>query len=106
MTAGGPYRRRTIALCAGMIASLVTCSAGITRGQQQQEEPVVIGAQKKLPTFGLAPIHGSLNFNTTYSQDKLKPATGEESRTSELRFEESLSLATNAYLVHPNFLNL
>ena len=85
-----------------MIALTLTCS-GTARAQ---EEPVVIGSQKKLPTFGLAPVHGSLNFFTQYSRDDLKPKDGDESKTTELRFEESLTLQTNAYLIHPNFLNL
>jgi hypothetical protein len=71
-----------------------------------QEEPVVVGARKKLPTFGIEPPHGTLNFYGSYSRDKVNSRTGPDITTTQWHFEESITLQTQAYVVHPNFLNI
>src|SRR4029450_12991868 len=63
-------------------------------------------ARRKLPTFGIEPPHGSLNFYGSYSQDHINPSVGPDIKTTQWHFEESLTLQTQAYVVHPNFLNI
>jgi hypothetical protein len=88
-------------LITSIVALLTLCtSAGA------QNEPVVVGAREKLPPFGLAPVHGSLNFFGAYSRDTFSGQDADDTTATQLLLEESITLQTNAYIVHPNLLSI
>lgn len=100
MKAHRPHPRLFPILVAGVMVCMMSSFA------HSQDEPVVIGLQQKLPTFGYTPPRGAFTILGQYSQDSSSGGTSGNTETSELRFEERISLDTSAYIVHPNFLNI
>ncbi len=92
----------------GRIVALVTLLIlfGLPASARAQDEPVVVGKQEKLPPFGLTRPSVAFNFLGQYSHDSSKSNTAAETQTNETNFEETLSLDTTAYYIHPNFLNI
>jgi hypothetical protein len=100
MTRSG--RRRLVHALGASAVALLTCASHASA----QDEPVVVGARRKLPTFGIEPPHGTLNFYGSYSRDQVTSGSAQDTTTTQWRFEESITLQTQAYVVHPNFLNI
>jgi predicted CXXCH cytochrome family protein len=71
-----------------------------------QEGPVVIGELHRPPPIGVGAIDAALEFRYRYQHDTIVPRTGPHSSFTENRLEEDVTLATTAYVIHPNFLDI
>ena len=68
--------------------------------------PVVIGEQRSTQFFHLDPIGTTLELRYRMENDKIDQNNGTSSRFTENRLEEDLTLKTNAYIVHPNLVDM
>ncbi len=89
-----------LALAVAPLCGQTTSSADpdtMIYGEQQQHEE---------PTLWLAPVKGNIDLMGTYSHTRTSSSGGTDSDTKERHFEESLTLYTNGYIVHPNLVDL
>lgn len=98
-----PRRRGRLLRAVTAVASLLSAAAV---AHAQDEGPIVIGRQEKLPPFALAMPHGSLDLLGQYSSDKVESDLSGTSKSNETLFEEALTLETTGHIVHPNLADL
>lgn len=95
---------RQLATATAALAPVLAISAF---SAAQEGGPVVVGAQRKVAPYGLAIPTGSLDFIAQYARDRNDSETGGgETKSTDLIFQESITLETTGYVVHPNFLDL
>lgn len=67
-------------------------------GQRQQQE--------ETPSLWLSPVTGVLDLRATQTNTNTSTDSGTDTHTHERLFEETLTLSTRGYVVHPNLVDL
>ncbi len=100
MTAGG----RTCRLAAMTLAVTVLCSSagGLA---DDQGGPIVVGGAESPPPFHVDLPSGDFNFDYLYEHDT-NQQQGVTTGTTDNRFQETINLLTEAYVLSPNLLDL
>ena len=106
----GGYSRRAWAVLGLAVATLV-----ITKNLPAQTAPtadadtIYFGqpGQEEIPKFYIAPLRGYLDLRATYTDSKTsrKGGGGTDSHVTEMLFQESLTLYSHGYIVHPNLVD-
>lgn len=66
-----------------------------------EDDPIVLGEQEKPPSYKFEMPKATLLFESTWLHDKQKDNIS-ENRSEDFRLDESLSLSTSGYVVHPS----
>jgi hypothetical protein len=72
----------------------------------QDGGPIVVGERPEFENFRLFNFRAGLELQTRWHAQEERPADGERRRSQELEFRESIDIATQAFVLHPNFLEL
>jgi len=72
---------------------------------QDVEGPIVINQRKDLGTFGFSDFRGAFDLTYRYQNDENNSA-GSSEKTTEHRFEQTLTLASKAFIIHPNLVDM
>ncbi|MGD0768798.1 MAG: hypothetical protein ABSB42_11490 [Tepidisphaeraceae bacterium] len=98
--------RRT---CGARLAALalgvtVVCSAAVGLAQDQGG-PIVVGSTESAPPFHVDIPTGVFNFDYLYEHDTNRQQ-GITTGTTDNRYQETVNLLTNAYILSPNLANI
>jgi hypothetical protein len=72
----------------------------------QEGGPIVVGERPPLETFRMYNFRGGIELLTAWRRQDERFSEGERRRSTELELRESIDLATEAFVLHPNFLHL
>jgi hypothetical protein len=81
-------------------------TAPVTLAQQQEGETLVLGRHQKTQWLHLDPADYTLELTTRYDASHIKQPSAPAADSSSWTFEESIEIATNGYIVHPNIVEL
>lgn len=90
---------------AAVVACAVHGAIACFAHAQDAEGPIVINQRKDPGTFGFSNFHGAFDLIYRYQNDE-NNSSGTKQKTTEHRFEETLTLASKAFLIHPNLVDL
>ncbi len=92
-------RLSILAKAAGVALALLACA----NSARAQEGPVVVGQRQQMDAFKFQSLETSLEGHYYYNHNQISSSDGTSSSSTENRFEETLNLLSNGYIIHPNF---
>ncbi len=101
------FSRRLRALGLGAVAvAAVLTSRAHAQTTQTEEGTIYFGRQPQaeIPTFWVAPLRADLDLKATYTNSKTSSSSGETKITEKI-FEETLTLYSQGFIVHPNLVD-
>jgi hypothetical protein len=88
--------------CAALVLGLF--SAVPARGQA--EEPIVFNRREERRTVGFDNFHGYLELRNQMENDSSSSSDGSSTKNTEYLFQQTLSLAADAFVIHPNLIDM